>query len=115
MDDINVFKEKMNSLVSDKNSSIEKETTNVVSGGGEKLTKENNLNKLNDVLFEQLDRLTNCNDENLNKEISKSFAITSLASQIVNNANTYLKAIKTSKEYKVEEPLFLLNNENKDD
>lgn len=39
MDDINVFKEKMNNLVSDKNSSIEKETTNVVSGGGRKVNK----------------------------------------------------------------------------
>ncbi len=39
MDDINVFKEKMNSLVSDKNSSIENETTNVVGGGGRKVNK----------------------------------------------------------------------------
>lgn len=58
----------------------------------------NNLVELNNYLFEELERL---NDEEelqedgaLEKEIKRSKAITNVAQQIINNANTVLNAKK---------------------
>lgn len=56
------------------------------------------LSDLNNYLFEELERLNDTeelsSDENLEKEIKRSKAISSVAQQIVNNANTILEAQK---------------------
>ena len=71
------------------------------------------LNDLNNYLFEELERLNDTEelttDENLEKEIKRSKAITSVAQQIVNNANTILEAQKfVSENGRVELPKMLL-------
>lgn len=55
-----------------------------------------NLNDLNDILFEQLNRLGNddLTNEELEKEIKRSDAINNAAGNIIGNANTVLKAFK---------------------
>lgn len=67
-------------------------------------TKENNdtkntLLRLNDILFEQLNKLNHVKDDvDFEKEIRKSYAVSQLAQQIVANTNTCIKAIKLAKE-----------------
>ena len=67
-------------------------------------TKENNdtkntLLRLNDILFEQLNKLKHVKyDVDFEKEIIKSYAVSQLAQQIVANTNTCIKAIKLAKE-----------------
>lgn len=54
------------------------------------------LAALNDYLFEELERLNDddelANDDNLEREIKRSKAITTVAQTIINNANTVLEA-----------------------
>lgn len=77
---------------------------------------KNNLESLNNYLFEELERLNDDDeldtDEKLEKEIKRSKAITNVARSITDNANTILEARKfayeTGKE--VELPKMLTNN-----
>lgn len=61
----------------------------------------NTLNDLNNHLFEQLERLNDdeLTEENLQKEISRAKAITSLAAQIINNGSLALRAQEFKHEY----------------
>lgn len=63
---------------------------------------KNNLQELNNYLFEELERLNDDQqlkeDDNLEKEIKRSKAITSVAQTIINNANTVLEAQKFIKD-----------------
>ena len=58
--------------------------------------KKNSLSVLNDVLFEQLNKLTTSSKEQLDEEIRKTYAVTQIAQQITNNFNTCIKAVKLS-------------------
>lgn len=64
---------------------------------------KNSLIDLNNYLFEELERLNDeeelKEDESLEKEIKRSKAITNVAQQIINNANTVLTAKKYADEY----------------
>lgn len=62
---------------------------------------ENKLTDLNNILFEQIERL---NDDDLHgdalkQQIKKSRAIESIAGMIIANANTVLKAEKMKMDY----------------
>ena len=54
----------------------------------------NNLGSLNDFLFSQLERLDNeeMSSDELKSEIERSKAIAAVSNQIIQNANTVLKA-----------------------
>lgn len=58
----------------------------------------NNLESLNNYLFEELERLNDdenlIKEENLDKELKRSKAITQVANQIVQNAKVVLEAKK---------------------
>lgn len=77
---------------------------------------KNKLIDLNNHLFEQLERLNDEDlvDEKLEEEIHRSKAITSVAQQIVNNANLMLSAQKHADEYGFDKNrttnLFMLEN-----
>lgn len=62
---------------------------------------KNKLVDLNDHLFEQLERLNDedLSQEELEKEINRSKAITDVAQTIINNGSLMLKAIESSNEY----------------
>ena len=57
---------------------------------------KNKLSDLNNYLFEELERLnddeTLSNNEELEKELKRSKAITDVSNQIIQNANVVLKA-----------------------
>lgn len=57
---------------------------------------KNKLSDLNNYLFEELERLnddeTLNSEENFEKELKRSKAITTVSSQIIQNANVVLKA-----------------------
>ena len=63
---------------------------------------KNNLQDLNNYLFEELERLNDDeelnNEDVLDKEIKRSKAITNVAQTIINNANLVLNAKKYSDE-----------------
>lgn len=63
---------------------------------------KNNLNSLNNYLFEQLERLNYDenldNSDNFDKEIKRTKAITDVAKTIIDNANTVINATKTASE-----------------
>lgn len=65
---------------------------------------ENKLTDLNNILFEQIERL---NDDDLHgealKQIKRSQAIESVAGMIIANANTVLKAEKLKMEYAMDD------------
>lgn len=67
---------------------------------------KNNLTSLNNYLFEELERLNDDealkNEENFNKEIKRSKAISCLAQQVVGIANSAVNAIKILNEYNLE-------------
>lgn len=56
----------------------------------------NKLSDLNDHLFAQLERLSDeeMNGEELDKEISRSKAVSQVSSQIINNAKVTLEAAR---------------------
>lgn len=62
----------------------------------------NNLNSLNDYLFEQLERLNDDEtlekEENFEKEIKRTKALTEVAKTIIDNANTIINATKIANE-----------------
>jgi len=64
----------------------------------------NTLGDLNNHLFEQLERLNDdgLKDDELNKEINRAKAVTSLASQIIANGNLVLKGKQMQLAYGVE-------------
>lgn len=78
----------------------------------------NNLTNLNDILFNQINRLENdeISDEQLEKEIKKSQEITKLSVVILNNAKLALEAQKQFDEYgtgrTVDIPLLGVSNDN---
>lgn len=66
---------------------------------------ENKLTDLNNILFEQIERL---NDDDLHgdalkQQIKRSQAIESIAGMIIANANTVLKAEKLKLEYAMDD------------
>jgi len=64
---------------------------------------KNNLVALNDYLFEELERLnddeTMREEDNFKKEMNRSKAISQVAKNIIDNANTMLEAKKYADEY----------------
>ena len=78
---------------------------------------KNNLQDLNNYLFEELERLNDdeqlMDEEKLDKEIKRSKAITNVAQTIINNANLVLNAKKHSDEFgnKKEMPKMLITND----
>lgn len=55
---------------------------------------KNNLNKLNNMLFEELEKLNNVSSEELNIELNRANSMSKIASQIINNAHLGLKAVE---------------------
>lgn len=64
----------------------------------EKPVKNYNLNYLNEILFQQLEKLNTSDNNDLELEIRRSYAIQGIAFQITNAANTQIKAIKLNQE-----------------
>ena len=62
---------------------------------------KNTLTDLNNYLFETLERLTDdsMSEEDLQKEITRSEAITSVAETIIRNGELSLKALRHVEEY----------------
>lgn len=62
---------------------------------------KNNLVDLNNHLFEQLERMNDedLTDEQLEKEIKRTKAMTDIATRIIDNANLGLQAEKLKVEY----------------
>ncbi len=62
---------------------------------------KNTLSDLNNYLFEQLERLTDdsLSDEELEKEIKRSKAVTDVAGVIIDNGALALRAARYSTEY----------------
>ena len=79
----------------------------------------NKLINLNNYLFEQLERLNDDdildNDDNLKKELARTKAITTVSSNIINNAKLALDAKKYVDEYGERSvvPLMLRENDEK--
>jgi hypothetical protein len=78
----------------------------------------NSLADLNAILFDQIQKIQNDGqtDEELEKEIKKSEAITKLSSQVLSSANIALQAQKQFDEYgtgrTVDIPLLGVSNQN---
>ena len=78
----------------------------------------NSLADLNAILFDQIQKIQNDDqtDEELEKEIKKSEAITKLSSQVLSSANIALQAQKQFDEYgtgrTVDIPLLGVSNQN---
>lgn len=78
----------------------------------------NSLADLNAILFNQIQKIQNedVTDEELEKEIKKSEAITKLSSQVLSSANIALQAQKQFDEYgtgrTVDIPLLGISNDN---
>ena len=68
----------------------------------EKENPKNTLLGLNDILFNQLNKLNSATDDDFDKEIRKSYAVSQLAQQIVANTNTCIKALNLAKEQKID-------------
>lgn len=66
---------------------------------------ENKLTDLNNILFEQIERLNvdDLHGEALKQQIKRSQAIESVAGMIIANANTVLKAEKLKMEYAMDD------------
>lgn len=79
---------------------------------------KNNLGDLNNYLFEELERLNDDesleNDVDFEKELKRSKAITDVASKIIDNASTVIKAIEISQEYGTDvAPMLQIGTNNK--
>lgn len=75
----------------------------------------NKLMDLNDLLFEQLEKLVTAeSDEEIKNEISRSKAVSRIATNIIETANISLEAKKIQLEYGVEESTLIpqLGNKN---
>ncbi len=66
---------------------------------------ENKLTDLNNILFEQIERLNDddLHGEALKQQIKRSQAIESVVGMIIANANTVLKAEKLKMEYAMDD------------
>lgn len=66
---------------------------------------ENKLTDLNNILFEQIERLNDddLHGEALKQQIKRSQAIENVAGMIIANANTVLKAEKLKMEYAMDD------------
>lgn len=64
----------------------------------------NNLESLNNYLFEELERLNDDEElkTNMDNEIKRAKAITSISTAIINNARVILEAKKYADEYGIE-------------
>ena len=62
---------------------------------------KNSLQDLSNYLFESLERINDddLTDEELEKEIKRSEAVTKVANTIINNAEVQLKALQYADEY----------------
>lgn len=56
------------------------------------------LGDLNEILFKELERLDECEDDELIDEIDRANAISKVASQIISNGNLVLKAAEKKKD-----------------
>lgn len=67
---------------------------------GRKKDMQNTLKDLNNHLFAQLERLGDeeMTQEKLNVEVARSEAVVKIASTIIDNANTVLRAVKLKEE-----------------
>jgi hypothetical protein len=90
-------------------------------GMGEKTTvidanQKSQLIDLNDALFKQMDRLTNddLTDDQLQKEIARSKAVSNLAAQVVQNAKLVLEAARAIKLGEVDSKTLMLGRGEKD-
>ena len=76
---------------------------------------KNNLNDLNNYLFEELERLNDdeelSNEDNLNKELKRAKAITGVSTAIVNNAKIILDAKRYADECGKNDKEVLMLNE----
>lgn len=65
---------------------------------------KNNLNELNNYLFEELERLNDDEElkTNMDNEIKRAKAITSISTAIINNARVILEAKKYADEFGIE-------------
>ena len=79
---------------------------------------KNKLSDLNNHLFEQLDRLNDdeLTGEDLQEEITRTRAITNIATKIIDNGTLVLQAQKVKLEYDRSEfaPIRLLEQNNQD-
>ena len=67
---------------------------------------KNDLNSLNNYLFEQLERLNDdeeLQEDNLDRELKRAKAITGISTAIVNNAKLVLEAKKYADEFGLNE------------
>ena len=67
---------------------------------------KNKLTDLHNILFEQLERLNDetLTEEELEQEIKRSKAVTSVANSIIDNANTILQAQEFVNTFKTDVP-----------
>ena len=76
----------------------------------------NKLMDLNDLLFEQLEKLVTAEgDEEIKNEINRSKAVSGIATNIIATANLSLEAKKIQLEYGVEESSLIPQLVNKHD
>lgn len=78
---------------------------------------KNTLYDLNNHLFSQLERLSDedLKGEDLQEEIQRARAVTSVSTQIINNGNLVLRAEKMKKEYGEKENIPKMLTGDKDD
>ena len=74
---------------------------------------KNKITDLNNLLFEQLERLIDAEDDEIEKEINRSRAVSSIATNIVSTADLTLKATEIQLEYGLKQPIIpQLGNKN---
>jgi len=75
----------------------------------------NKLSDLNNILFEQLERLNDDEylneEENFKKEMQRTKAIAQISGSIINNAKNVLEAIKIKEEFGIENSMPMMLNE----